>query len=267
MLALFAPLLQSATTEDLIWDAVFGQVKELKSEKQFHEAQKALENYLKQYPKNTHLGEISLEQADLFLNSLNDIETGFHFLEKARTLGMQSNENFLALKERFATPITEKRLHMISFFLYKFFLDRLEYPETLTTLSGKFTHLPEEDFIDGFGKPFIYASRPSKVIKGDNRMSFDLFSAGPDGIPGNEDDLTLKTENASEPSHSFKLLGLYEEEGIWTADLEYPDKDKRNTLTRKIREGMSFDDYFVFGIAQNGVVLVKDNEALVIKRN
>lgn len=260
--------LEAAGTEDMVWGAVCEQIKELKTEKRFHEALRALEDYQKQYPRSANLKWVYLEKADLLLDSFGDIENGFQFLEQAKDLGMRSNEKLMGLKKRFSLPITEKRLQTISFYLYKFFLDKLEYPETLDALRYKFSNLLPGDLNDGFGKPFVYILRPNKIIKGENKLAFDLFSTGPDGIQKTEDDLVLKPLKTEEQaSLSYRVLGVYEEEGAWTADLEYFDKQRRTSVTEKIREGGLFDDYFVFGVAANGVVLVKDNQALVIKRN
>ena len=262
---LFSPL-NASTTEDLVWGAVCEQTRQLKTEKRFHEALRALEDYQKQYPKSIHLGAVYLEKADLLLDSLGDIENGFSCLEQAGELGMRNNEQQLSLKERFGVSITEKRLQTLSFHLYKYFLDKLEYPETLDALGYKFPNLTLRDFCDGFGKPFIYVLRSNKVIKGENKLAFDLVSSGSDGVLKTEDDLTFKPQKTDD-SLTYRILGFYEEEGVWTADLEYLDKQRRTSVTQKIREGSLFDDYFVFGIAANGVVLVKDNQALVIKRN
>ncbi len=258
--------LEASTTEDLVWDAVYEQTRELKKEKRFHEALRALDDFQKQYPKSVHLGAVYVKKADLLLDSLGDIENGFSCLEQAGELGMQNDERRLSLKERFGVSITGKRLQKLSFHLYKYFLDKLEYPETLDALEYKFPNLTPRDFCDGFGKSFVYALRSNKVIKGKNKLAFDLLSAGPDGVLKTEDDLTPQLQK-TEDSQIYRILGIYEEEGVWTADLEYLDKQRRTPVTQKIREGSLFDDYFVFGIAANGVVLVKDNQALVIKRN
>lgn len=262
----FPPALNASTTEDLVWGAVYEQARELKTEKRFHEALRALEDFQKQYPKSVHLGALYLEKADLLLDSLGDIENGFSCLEQAGELGMRNNERLLSIKEHFGVPITEKRLQTLSFHLYKYFLDKLEYPETLEALEYKFPNLTPRDFCDGFGKTFVYVLRSNKVIKGENRLAFDLLSSGPDGALKTEDDLTIKPQKTDD-SLTCRVLGIYEEEGVWTADLEYLDKQRRTSVTQKIREGSLFEDYFVFGIAANGVVLVKDNQALVIKRN
>ena len=55
---------------------------------------------------------------------------------------------------------------------------------TIDPIPEKWTQLLEEIPIDPWGNPFQYIPPPERSNK-----CYDLFSSGPDGTPGNEDDI------------------------------------------------------------------------------
>ncbi len=62
------------------------------------------------------------------------------------------------------------------------------YPNTLDELvSGRRRYIRELQ-PDPWGNPYIY-SPPTDILRAD----YNIFSAGPDGIPGTEDDVTLSS--------------------------------------------------------------------------
>ncbi len=63
-----------------------------------------------------------------------------------------------------------------------------EYPKSLNDLVGGKRNYVREVRPDPWGNPYIYTP-PTDVLKAD----YKIFSAGPDGVPGNDDDITSST--------------------------------------------------------------------------
>ncbi|MBP8128611.1 MAG: type II secretion system major pseudopilin GspG [Candidatus Hydrogenedentes bacterium] len=77
-------------------------------------------------------------------------------------------------------------------FISAYEIDNGKYPQRLEDLvSGNRKYVRELNN-DPWGNPYIYTP-PSGATSDD----FDVFSAGPDGQPGTEDDVTLNTEAAT----------------------------------------------------------------------
>jgi len=60
-----------------------------------------------------------------------------------------------------------------------------QYPKSLNDLVGGKRNYVRELRNDPWGNPYLYEP-PSDPMKGD----YKIYSAGPDGVPGNEDDVT-----------------------------------------------------------------------------
>ncbi len=67
-----------------------------------------------------------------------------------------------------------------------------EYPKSLNDLSGGKRNYVREVRPDPWGNPYIYTP-PTDMLKAD----YKIFSAGPDGVPGNEDDITSSSADPS----------------------------------------------------------------------
>ena len=67
-----------------------------------------------------------------------------------------------------------------------------EYPKKLDDLYGGKRNWVREMKPDPWGNPYIYTP-PTDMLKAD----YKIFSAGPDGIPGNDDDVTSSSADPS----------------------------------------------------------------------
>jgi general secretion pathway protein G len=67
-----------------------------------------------------------------------------------------------------------------------------EYPKSLNDLVGGKRNYVREVRPDPWGNPYIYTP-PTDMMKAD----YKIFSAGPDGVPGNEDDITAGSADPS----------------------------------------------------------------------
>jgi len=67
-----------------------------------------------------------------------------------------------------------------------------EYPKALTDLVGGKRNYVREVRPDPWGNPYVYTP-PTDVLKAD----YKITSAGPDGVPGNDDDITSSSADPS----------------------------------------------------------------------
>ena len=67
-----------------------------------------------------------------------------------------------------------------------------EYPKSLNDLVGGNRNYVREVRPDPWGNPYVYTP-PTDVLKAD----YKIFSAGPDGVPGNDDDVTTSSADPS----------------------------------------------------------------------
>lgn len=67
-----------------------------------------------------------------------------------------------------------------------------EYPKSLNDLVGGKRNYIHEMKSDPWGNPYIYTP-PTDLLKAD----FKIISAGPDGVPGNDDDVTSSSADPS----------------------------------------------------------------------
>jgi general secretion pathway protein G len=67
-----------------------------------------------------------------------------------------------------------------------------QYPKSLNDLMGGNRNYLHEVRPDPWGNPYIYTP-PTDILKAD----YKIFSAGPDGVPGNDDDVTSSSADPS----------------------------------------------------------------------
>lgn len=69
-------------------------------------------------------------------------------------------------------------------------MKRGKFPQSLKELVPKYIE-DEEGFMDPWDKDYVLK------VPGRKKQSFEVFSCGPDGIEGNDDDVTLSKKEAS----------------------------------------------------------------------
>jgi general secretion pathway protein G len=74
-----------------------------------------------------------------------------------------------------------------------------DYPKSLDDLVGGNRNYVREIRPDPWGNPYIY-SPPTDMLKAD----YKIFSGGPDGVPGNEDDVTSSSADPSASANREK---------------------------------------------------------------
>lgn len=103
-------------------------------------------------------------------------------------------------------------------------------------------------------------------MSGADQLFYRLYSTGPDGVSGTEDEIFLTFSSKPEVKTNVNLVDSYEFEGRWMAEIEYYDEKKKSLISKKVEINDSVYDFFVYGISENGVILLKDNEPLVLKK-
>ena len=88
------------------------------------------------------------------------------------------------IKER----LTLLRFNVLQAMLPKYYLDEVEYPETL---AGLIRHglVPKKTTQDGWGRPFAYTAKSMESVPQFKRQRYELMCNGPDGTKETKDDI------------------------------------------------------------------------------
>jgi hypothetical protein len=247
-------------SESDVWNAVSKHVRLLQSRKEYSRALNELAEFEKQYPRSRHVPEALLIRSEIHFGPLGNLDAGFRLLERAESgLSAAGLKRARALRERFGSRVTEKRLSRIRYYLERYFSRRQEFPESLSRLCGAFPGLKKSDLKDGFGFPFQYARKDSPVFAGEDAWNFRLFSAGPDGTPGTEDDLDHSAASGGGQSEAdIVVVETFRENGAWKAEIVYRDPERNKRLRKTVARGDAIGTAEVFGIREKGVVLQRN---------
>ena len=251
-----------------LWAALKEEIKSLTSEKKYKEALASLEGFEKQFPASPDLPEVRVEEAMILIVYQNLLEKGYPLLEKAEKEAQGIVlEKVLQLKKQCAPLITQKRLAKVDYLLRRSFAENIRFPASLEELPQKFNQLKREELKDGYGRDFHYELVSSGMFPDGNKMVPILYSLGEDGKEKTTDDLFPEKETGkTDKAAIFTLEQVYSENNRWLAEVSYFDSRLKQKSNKKIREGDFLGEYFVFGIRENGVIFLKDNQPLVIKR-
>jgi hypothetical protein len=243
--------------QEQIWAALQANVSSLKQEQKYTQALSLLRDFKKQVQSPELLAEIKFQEANLCLTHLNQLEKGFDLLKSLETsLPLHLRTKASALKSQFAKPITQKRLNRWKDLLLQHFTKHQDFPKNLSEC-GENT----PSFLnDGYGFTFVYRLEDHPAFSGADALRLLLLSVGEDGKEGTEDDLHPETDTTLQ--QGITLLDTFQEEGQWIAEVSSPEKSH----PQKIKEGDTFLDYQVFGITEDGVLLLKDQEPLLLRK-
>ena len=266
-LVFFLPAAQYSTDEENIWSALSQQIENLLQQKKEKEAFQLLFDFQKHYPRSTHLPFIWLKMGEVLSGPLHRMEDGFLYLEKAENGGDPEIKIKAAeLKGNYAAEVTQKRLDKIQNALLRYFIEHQTFPKELQHLISTSSVVSGNDLKDGYGAELVYELKNNPLFQGKNELTYTLFSSGKDGKKGSGDDLAPIKEISSSKDKNLTILNIYQEGKSRVAEIGLPGQGKNSKTIKKVKEGDIFQDYLVFGIGEQGVILLKEQRPLVIKR-
>lgn len=254
-----------AVDENQIYTAISDQIHECIAKNKFKDALTALKSFERQFPYSPHIPEIQIQKIEILINKLNRIDEGFYFIEHFKK-SIISNKKISEIIIKFGPVITKKRLNRINYFLRQYFTQNLFFPKKLDLLSEKFKNLKNTDLQDGFGNNFIYELKKNPLLNINNELSYNLYSLGVDSKPNTEDDIYPDLVEISDNNNIFTVVDTFKDKDTWIAEIIYFQPNQKTKINKKIKENDTIGDYFVFGINENGVIFIKDNKLLSVKR-
>ncbi|MBN2144135.1 MAG: hypothetical protein JW774_05875 [Candidatus Aureabacteria bacterium] len=264
---LFLSAAQYALNEEKIWSALSSEVEHLRQKKKDKEALRLLQDFQKQFPRSSHLPSAWLNMAEILLEPLGQIEDGFLYLEKTEnsTDDMRIMTRVKEYKKKYGHTVTQKRLNKLQNAVLRYFMEHQSFPGEIQQLFSS-SAIQIHDLKDGFGSAIVYELKNNPLFKGENELAYVLFSTGEDQKKGTHDDLFPEKEVHSSGEGPLSVINTYQEGKLWVAEISYPSHNRSSRITRKIKEGELFQDFYVFGIGEQGLVLLKGEKPLVVKK-
>jgi len=250
--------------------ALQANVESLKQEQKYSEAVSLLRDFEQQTESLELRSEVKFQKALLYLNHLNQLEKGFNLLEQCLSpaeaaLPARLHAEASILKFKFAIPITQKWLNRWNDLLIQYFAEHQDFPKDLFLLGSENT---KRRWKDAYGFAFVYRLEDHPAFAGEDALHPVLFSVGEDNKAATEDDLRPEIPDTLKFVDGLKLVDTFQEKEQWRAEICYLDNylDRGSPRTQKIKESDTFLDYQVFGIAEEGVVLLKNQDPLILRK-
>ncbi len=165
--------------------------------------------------------------------------------------------SFSVIKDEKALNIIKERLTLTRFNILKkalarYYLDEVEYPESLDKLSGS-SLVKAETIDDGWGRPFSYTAKSMKSVPQFKRQRYEVFSRGPDGNIGGGDDIPsdFLKKGKGHFSDRFIMKGTSQIGGKFSVFI----REKTQEKSRLVESGSSVDGARVILADAKGVVI------------